>query len=562
MTRSGALYYGDNLDVLRGYVPSESVDLVYLDPPFNSNANYNVLFAEQDGSRSAAQVKAFEDTWRWDQNASAAYEEVAERGDDTSRTMRAFRTILGESNMLAYLAMMAPRLSELHRSLKPTGSLYLHCDPTASHYLKLLLDAIFGPRNFRSEIVWKRSSAHSDTKQGRRIHGHIHDVLLFFTKGEEWIWNPLYTPYEQSYVDSAYNHVDPGTGRRYQLDNLTAAKPGGDVSYEWHGRRPYKGRYWAYSRDKMDKMYEEGRIHLPKKADGVPRYKRFLDEMPGVPLQDLWVDLDPIGAGAAERLGYPTQKPESLLERIIESSSDESSVVLDPFCGCGTAVAVAEKLGRSWIGIDVTYLATHLIKNRLVEAFGEGVEFSVTGEPTTREDAAKLAREDPFQFEAWALGLVGARSTSKKRGADRGIDGRLVFHEKLGGESREVLLSVKSGRTGVRDVRDLRGEIEREEAEIGVLITMKEPTAPMKVEAASAGFYRSGSEGVGSWGQHPRIQIFTVAELLDGRRVDMPPLTGNLTFRRPPKVERKRHITEPLFRNLSNVDSEGLLGKK
>lgn len=551
MAQSGALFYGDNLDVLRRYVKDESVDLIYLDPPFNSNANYNVLFAAQDGSRSTAQIKAFGDTWRWDRVAAAAYEEVVEGGGEVSRVMQAFRTILAESNMLAYLAMMAPRLVELQRVLKPTGSLYLHCDPTASHYLKLLLDSIFGPPFFRSEIAWKRSSAHSDTKQGRRVHGHIHDIIFFYTNGDKWTWNPLYTPYDQSYIDSKYTQVEPGTERRYQLDNLTAAKAGGDTSYEWHGRRPYKGRYWAYSREKMDQMYEEGKIYIPEKPGAVPRFKRFLDEQPGVPLQDLWSDLDPINAKAAERLGYPTQKPESLLERIIESSSNKGDVILDPFCGCGTAIAVAEKLDRRWIGIDVTYLATNLIKSRLVDAFGEEIEFTVTGEPTTTEDAERVAKEDPYQFEAWALGLIGARTSGKKKGADRGIDGRLIFHEKEGGRTRQALISVKSGRTSVGDVRDLRGVIERESAEIGVLITMKEPTQPMRTEAAAAGFYRSGSEGVGTWGKHPRIQLLTVAELLDGRRIDMPPISGNLTFRRAPQIERHRPITEPLFRNLS-----------
>lgn len=553
MTHNGALFYGDNLDVLRRHVEDESVDLVYLDPPFNSNANYNLLFEEQDGSRSAAQIKAFGDTWQWDQVAAAAYEEVAERGGDVSRAIQAFRTILSESNMLAYLAMMAPRLVELHRVLASTGSLYLHCDPTASHYLKLLLDAVFGPRCFRSEIIWKRSSAHSDTKQGRRIHGHIHDVILFYTKSERWTWNPIFTPYDQAYIESKYTQIEPETGRRYQLGDLTAAKPGGDVSYEWRGRRPYRGRYWAYSKENMDQMYEEGRIYVPDNPTAVPRFKRFLDEQPGVPLQDLWTDLDPINARAAERLGYPTQKPEALLERIIESSSNEGDVVLDPFCGCGTAVAVGERLGRRWIGIDITYLATNLVKSRLVHAFGEEVEFSVTGEPTTAEDAATLAKEDPYQFEAWALGLVGARTTTKKKGADRGIDGRLIFHEKVGGKTRQVVISVKSGRSGVGDVRDLRGVVERESAEIGLLITMKEPTQPMRVEAAAAGFYHSGSEGVGTWGKHPRIQLLTVGELLEGKRIDMPPLSGNLTFRRAPRVDRHGPMTKPLFRNLQEA---------
>jgi DNA modification methylase len=559
MTQSGALFYGDNLEVLRRYVDDESVDLIYLDPPFNSNANYNVLFSEQDGSRSAAQIKAFGDTWRWDQSAAEAYEEIVERAGDASRTMQAFRTILGASNMLAYLAMMAPRLVELHRVLRPDGSLYLHCDPTASHYLKLLLDAVFGPQCFRSEIVWKRSSAHSDTKQGRRIHGHIHDVILFYTRGEEWTWNPIYTPYDEAYVESKYRHIEPTTGRRYRLSDLTAAKPGGDTSYVWHGRSPYRGRYWAYSREKMDEFEAEGRIRFPNKPDGVPELKRYLDEQPGVPLQDLWTDLDPINAKAAERLGYPTQKPESLLERIIESGSDEGEVVLDPFCGCGTAVAVAERLGRHWIGIDVTYQATNLIKSRLFDAFGEGIDFSVTGEPTTVEEATQLAQEDPFQFEVWALGLVGARPEQKKKGRDGGIDGELYFHEKDGGKTRRVILSVKSGKTGVRHVRELRGVVEDEGAEIGVLITMREPTRSMRELAASAGFYRSGSEGVGTWGKHPRMQILTVAELLDGKGIDKPPRTGDLTFRQAERAERQRRIpgTEPLFRNLSDAPAFG-----
>jgi DNA modification methylase len=553
MAQSGALFYGDNLDVLRRHVERESVDLVYLDPPFNSSATYNVLFAEQDGSQSAAQIKAFGDTWHWDQAAAAAYQETVEEGGEVSRTMQAFRTILGDSNMLAYLSMMAPRLVALHCAMKSTASLYLHCDPTASHYLKLLLDSVLGPRCFRSELVWKRSSAHSDTKQGRRIHGHIHDVIFFYTKCDEWTWNPIYTPYDDAYIESKYRHVEEGTSRRYRLSDLTAAKPGGDTSYEWHGRRPYKGRYWAYSREKMDQFHAEGRIRFPSKPDGVPELKRYLDEQPGIPLQDLWTDLDPINAKAAERLGYPTQKPESLLERIIESSSNKGDVILDPFCGCGTAIAVAEKLSRRWIGIDVTYLATHLIKSRLVDAFGESIDFSVVGEPTTIEDASKLAREDPHQFEAWALGLVGARSSAKKKGADQGIDGRLLFHEKYGGKTRQVVISVKSGRMSVPHVRDLRGVVEREDAEIGLLISMREPTQPMRREAASAGFYRSGSEGVGSWGKHPKLQLLTVRELLEGKRIDMPPLTGNLTFRRAPRSERRRPTTEPLFRNLATA---------
>jgi hypothetical protein len=267
----------------------------------------------------------------------------------------------------------------------------------------------------------------------------------------------------------------------------------------------------------------------------------------------VWIDISPLNSQAAERLGYPTQKPEALLERIIEASSKPGDIVLDPFCGCGTAIAAAERLNRHWVGIDITCLATNLIKSRLVDAFGESIDFSVTGEPTTVEEAAKLAHEDRFQFEVWALGLVGARSAAHKKGPDGGIDGRLIFHEKRGGKTRQVLLSVKSGKPSVRHVRELRGVVEAEKAEIGVLITLRNPTRPMREEAASAGLYRSGSEGIGSWGQHPRLQLLTIEELLAEHRIDMPPLTGNLSFPRAPRVEHQRPTTEPLFRNLSHA---------
>lgn len=315
------LYYGDNLDVLRRYIKDESVDLVYLDPPFNSRQGYNVLFAEKDGTRSSSQIRAFEDTWEWNVDAERAYEEIVERGGRVSDAMRAFRTFLGHSDMMAYLAMMAPRLIELRRVLKETGSIYLHCDPTASHYLKMLMDAIFGPERFRSEVVWKRSSAHSDTKQGLKNLGHIHDIVLFYANGEEPIWNAQFTAYDESYVGRDYRLVDENTGRHFRRDNLTAARPGGDTEYEWRvkkhkgvrerwiadledeyldpkegweyaGARPYNGRYWAYSKENMKQFAAEGRIRHT--FDGMPEYKRYLDEMPGVPLQDIWTDLTPI----------------------------------------------------------------------------------------------------------------------------------------------------------------------------------------------------------------------------------------------------------------------------
>ncbi len=573
MADKNLLFYGDNLEVLRLHVKDESVDMVYLDPPFNSNQDYNVLFGRREGHPAAAQIRAFEDTWGWDQAAARAYEETVEAGGDVSKALQSFWTLLGPSDMLAYLAMMAPRLVELRRVLKPTGCIYLHCDPTASHYLKLLMDAVFGAANFRAEIVWKRSGAHSDAKQGRKAHGRIHDILLFYTRGPEWTWNTIYTRYDEEYVERHYPYVDEETGRRFQPDNLTAARPGGDTSYQWrikrHGggswvtdrneeyRTPIKGweyrgvappagRYWAYSAENMRAFDREGRIYYTR--NGSPRYKRFLDEMPGVPLQDIWTDIPPINSQAAERLGYPTQKPQALLDRIIASSSSAGSVVLDPFCGCGTAVASAQKLGRRWLGIDITHLAINLIRHRLTDTYGPQIDatYEVIGEPVTVDGAEILAAEDPYQFQFWALGLVGARPHEEKKGADKGIDGRLYFHDEgVGGKTKQVIISVKAGNTGPAHVRDLRGVIDREKAQIGVLVTMQEPTQKMREEAASAGFYDS------PWGKHPRIQIITVGELLEGKRIDYPATTGsNVTFKKAPKAESKGaeqlHLTEPL----------------
>jgi DNA modification methylase len=486
--------------------------------------------------------------------------------------MRAMRTFLGESDMMAYLAMMAPRLVELRRVLKTTGSIYLHCDPTASHYLKLLMDSVFDPRNFRSEITWKRSSAHSDATQGRRNYGHIHDVILFYTKSGDYTWNTLYTPYEESYVGRDYGLVEEGTGRRFRRGDLTAARPGGDTEYEWRvkkregvrerwiadtdeefltpkagwdyrGVRPYEGRFWAYSKENMRRFATEARLRHT--FEGMPEYKRYLDEMPGVPLQDSWTDIPPIIAGTAERLGYPTQKPEALLERIVQSSSNEGDVLLDPFCGCGTAVAVAERLKRRWIGVDITHLAIGLIKHRLLGSHGveAGRDYRVIGEPTDLAGAGTLAREDAYQFQWWALGLVGARPVEPKKGADKGIDGRLYFHDEAeGGRTKQIVLSVKAGHVAVTHLRDLRGVLDREAAAIGVLISMEEPTKPMRTEAASAGFY------VSPWGKHPKLQLLTISDLLAGRRIDCPPLRHtSVTFRRAPEAVAAVAETPGLF---------------
>jgi adenine specific DNA methylase Mod len=529
------LYYGDNLDVLRRHVEDESVDLVYLDPPFNSNANYNVLFAEKDGTQAASQIKAFEDTWKWDEDAARAYEAAVESGGKVSQAMQAFRTFLNESDMMAYLAMMAPRLMELRRVLKPTGSIYLHCDPTASHYLKMLLDAVFGPINFRNEIIWKRTSAHSSAKK----FAPIHDVLLYYSRADKPAWNGPRVEYEQEYLDKYYRY-DDGDGRLYWRNSLTAAGVRhGSSGKAWRGIDiSATGQHWKFTVETLDELDAKGQIYWPPGGKGFPQIKRYRDELKGVAVGDIWSDIDRINQVAAERLGYPTQKPEALLERIISASSNEGDLVLDPFCGCGTTIAAAQKLNRRWIGIDITNLAITLIRSRLTDTFAGAATYEVIGEPVSLPDAANLAAVDPYQFQWWALGLVGARPVDEKKGADKGIDGRIYFH--VGdGKTRQIILSVKAGHVNVSHLRDLRGVLDREKADIGVLISLQEPTAPMWKEAASAGFYAS------PWGKHARLQLVTVESLLAGETIDRPPIQTSTTFKRAPKAtakgpERKR----------------------
>ena len=354
------VWTGDNLDILRG-LNSACVDLIYLDPPFNSNRNYAAPVG------SAAAGAAFKDTWTLSDLDVAWMGLIADEQPAMYQVLQTAGITHGKG-MQSYLCMMAVRLLEMRRVLKDTGSIYLHCDPTASHYLKMLMDSIYGQGNFRSEIVWRRTNAHSDGRQGRKQHGRVHDVLLFYTISDEWTWNPIYTDYEPEYIEKFYRHIEPETDRRYTLGDLTA--PGGaskgNPYYELMGIT----RYWRYSEDRMQELVEEGRV-IQMRPGVVPRYKRYLDEMPGVPIQDSWDDIAPIASQSKERIGYPTQKPLALLERIIRASSNEGDVVLDPFCGCATACVAAENLGRRWIGIDISPKAVELVNLRLQQTMGE-----------------------------------------------------------------------------------------------------------------------------------------------------------------------------------------------
>ncbi len=567
-TTNNTLYFGDNLDILRQYVADESVDLIYLDPPFNSNATYNVLFQEKSGQQSAAQITAFDDTWHWGMESEYAYHAVVTDGPQAlANLLQAMRAFLGQNDMMAYLTMMAQRMCALHRVLKPTGSIYLHCDPSASHYLKLLLDAVFGAKNFRSEIIWRRTNAHNKiTKQ----YGPIHDTIFFYTKSEKFTFHPSTRPYTKAYIEGRFTRKDKHG--RYQTNYLTG--PGrrfGESGQPWQGFDPSSvNRHWAIPKsmkrflsdegqgmssiEQLDALYEQDLIVLPTKSGGQPMYKQYIGD--GVPYQDIWA-YQPNTKGVLynsqecidedvkylesedEKIGYQTQKPEGLLERIINTSSNEGDVVLDPFCGCGTTIAVAERLKRSWIGIDVTHLAITLIRHRLHDSFGEDLRpYQLIGDPKDLHSAHSLAQHDRYQFEWWALGLVDARpAQDKRKGADAGIDGYINFFDDNSGQAKRVIVQVKSGNVSVSQIRDLKGVLAREKAAIGLFITLKPSTGPMRKEAAAAGFYQPSHFLDHTF---PRVQIFTIEELLYGTQAQYPRFAPQATFRQAPRRLREQ----------------------
>ncbi|TJU72549.1 MAG: site-specific DNA-methyltransferase [Mesorhizobium sp.] len=535
------LFFGDNLDVLRRQIKDESVDLVYLDPPFNSNANYNVLFKEQEGIPSEAQAEAFRDTWGWGHSAAIAYDEVVRAGGDTGLLMRSLRSWLGDNAMMAYLAMMSVRLIELRRVLKPTGSLYLHCDPTASHYLKILLDAIFGHREFVSEIIWQRTNARGTTGRWPRLH----DTILHFSASDKFVFNSLKTKANQAKLP--HTLITGADGRKYQTFELTA--PGvtksGDSGKDWRGFSPTRmGRHWANNEAERNTWDVDGLIHWPARG-GFPRRRAatpFEPEAREVVIGDVWTDIDRLNQTAKERLGYPTQKPIALLDRIIRASTNEDAVILDPFCGCGTTVEAAERLGRNWLGIDVTHYAVTLIERRLSKIENSS-PYQVNGRPTDLAGARDLARRDKHQFQWWASWLLGAQTYESKKGADRGIDGNIYFANGPYGFGR-IIVSVKGGEhLAPAMVRELSGVVQREEdANMGILVTLAEPTKAMLSDAAGAGFVERSAHG-----RLPRVQIVTVGDLLDGRYPTMPPLPPPAITRVRTKAARDRDQLELLL---------------
>jgi len=584
------LCYGDNLDFLKDF-PDAAADLIYLDPPFNSQQSYNVLFKEATGAPEAAQIKAFEDTWTWDLEANKALTEIQRDPAVPAPLVELTKTFMGflkPSPMMAYLVQMAVRLVQMHRVLKPTGSLYLHCDPTASHYLKLVLDAIFGPTSFCNEIIWRRTASHNLNKR----FGPVHDVILFYVKSDEYTFNIEYRPYAKGHVESYFKGRDERG--RYWTNALTGAGTRrGDSGKPWRGYDPTKrGRHWAVPgelvdrlgisedlsiQERLEELFRRGYIDLPAGQKAMPTFRQYIDHAPGIPIQDVWayqpytqgmlynseeaIDEDVRWIpkqGSPERLGYQTQKPLGLLKRIIRASSSPGDVILDPFCGCGTTIDAVETLNREhpdlpprrWIGIDITHIAIGLIKHRLATRFMPPPEFEVQGEPVSAAGAAALAAQDPFDFQTWALGLLGARSVGgkPKKGADRGIDGVRYFRdEQKGGAwlTKKILVQVKSGHVKAGDLRDLAGTLQREGAEMGVFLTLEPPTQPMRTEAAAAGSY------VSPWDKqpYPKVQILTIAEVLkdphrpNPRCLQIPGGAGgpNITLPDAPKHKRKGH---------------------
>jgi adenine specific DNA methylase Mod len=515
------LYFGDNLDWLRNreIFPDASVDLIYLDPPFNSKRDYNLLFKSPKGKQSEAQIEAFKDSWSWGDQAEKELDELLKhKNTDVAQMINALVAFLGRNDMTAYLVMMSTRLLEMHRVLKPTGSLYLHCDPTASHYLKVVLDAVFGFVNYRNEIIWKRSNPKS---LGSINFPTCSDTIFRYSKSNTVTFHQPYETHDPEYVESAYRYSDEkGQYRLLPLLNPNDNRP--NLTYEFLGVT----RVWRWTRERMKQAQADGLI-VQTKPGAVPQYKKYLEDSKGRTVTNVWTDIQQ--AAGNEALGYPTQKPLALLERIIEASSNKGDLILDPFCGCGTAVHAAQKLKRKWIGIDITHLAISLIEKRLKDAFKSRCEFEVHGTPGDLDAARNLAARDKYQFQYWAVSLVNAQPfQGRKKGADGGIDGIKFFHDVDKAGARKIVASVKGGGLKADDVRALNHVREREAAEIALFISLEPPTKGMIADAASAGFYTSAAGK-----KFPRVQLLTIEGLLSGKqRAEHPDHQPDLNFKK------------------------------
>ena len=499
------LFYGDNLEVLREHIADESVDLVYLDPPFNSKRAYNIIFKDKEGKFPPSQIQAFDDTWSWSDDSEEAMWEMSRQPypPQLFQTLEAFRKALGTTDMMAYLVMMAIRLWELRRVMKDTASIYLHCDPTASHYLKVVMDQVFGVANYRAEISWLSVTDTGSSKARAKSFPRMRDIILLYTKSKDGLFIPQYKPYSEKYLKGKFTEENSkGT-------------------YRWQVLK-------TYSDETFNRLKEEGRL---KKSPNSKYwyYKQYLSDSKGVIIGNDWDDIRPIGPSSVEGLGYPTQKPVALLDRIISASSNEGDIVLDPFCGCGTTIASAEKLNRQWIGIDITPLSINLIEKRLNEHFPD-VRYELIGLPRDVEGARKLAstRAGKFEFENWFVTALGGQPFKSSGGGDSGIDGFMFFRD-FEGKPHTVILSVKGGSYSLSMVRDLCRVVERENAAMGVLLALEPPTKGMLSEASSAGRFQLSAGGR----TFPKVQIFTVEDYFAGKRPDLPDTSDTLKKAKP-----------------------------
>lgn len=507
------LHYGDNLKLMKllnQENPDGFIDLIYIDPPFNSKRNYNVLFESIDLKDAKAQKEAFADTW----SSVSYYDTLAEIQNldlNLYRFLLALDTINISKSAISYLTTMSIRIWYMHKLLKDTGSFYLHCDPNMSHYLKIVCDLIFGERRFHNEIVWKRTNAHNVTKRANS-YGAIHDIILYYTKSKSFIWNKQFTNYDKNYIAKAYNKKDENGF--FKTSDITANNPG--YTYSWKGVMPSQGRFWAYSELRMQELEDTNKLYYS--SSGKPYLKNYIHEMDGIILQDIWNDVPPISPQSQERLGYPTQKPEALMERIIKASTNEGDLVADFFCGCGTTIAVSEKLNRNWIGCDISHLAVKLIINRLSKPYQHDKERSnflksiiITGLPKDIASAKELARnadKHRVQFQDWVIEYLLDGNSNPKKTGDGGFDGYITFPSHNPKKRGLAIIEVKSGNVGIATLHSFMNVVEKQKADIGIFVCFAEQlTKGMLIEASSKG-------NVDGFKNCPVIQILTLEDLL------------------------------------------------
>ena len=529
------LYYGDCLTIIREHLRNDSVDLIYLDPPFNSNQAYNAIYKTETGRPLPDQIEAFCDAWTLDEERDRAIQTMPvlmrEAGvpDDVTEFWRLWMNALRNTNprLLAYLSYMVERLIWMKGILKPTGSLYLHCDPTASHYIKVMLDGIFGHDNFQNEIVWRRYDRPKGSQHKSRRYGRSSDTILFYSMGKNHIFNAkeIQIPLSQDEIEKRFSGEDD-KGRFMSGPLLRSSSMGErpNLVFEFQGYTPGPSG-WRMGMDKLQEIYDGGDFYFT--SNGVPRRKFRPGEVPGEIVDNIWVDIGALGAHDQERLGYATQKPLALLDRIIRASSNTGDVVLDPFCGCATTLEAAHNLGRRWIGIDI---AIHAIKRvaavRLSERLGlvEDRDYTIEGVPRNVEGAQQLWERDKYHFQKWAVELAEGFVTNR-RTADGGIDGRLYFDGDQGDNLESMILEVKGGKSVTQnDLRGLRGALADSGALMAGLI-IQHPLGATKERNFKREMVRAGSITIRGR-DFPKMQLMTVEELIEGKRFDTPPVLG------------------------------------